>query len=340
MTPTTRFMPRRMPLLFLPILPHLRHQAGAALLAAMLTVTLVATLASAAMWQQYRSIEVEAAERARAQNAWVLTGALDWARLILREDARSGGADDLSEPWAVPLAEARLSTFLAAADQQASTDSGDSASDIFLSGNITDLQAKLNVANLVDGGKINDAGFRSFNRLFELLGLPVTELSALAENLRFALDTSPENRSGSLAPLVPQRLTELTWLGLSPGTVRLLTPYITLLPTRTAVNINTAGVEVIYASIAGLDLARAQRLVGQRQRTPFKTLTDTTQLLGSTIALNSAEHATGTRFFEVRGRLRTPRGVVEEQSLIQRDGLDVRILRRERVVPQWATPPI
>ena len=41
------------------------RQCGAALLAAMLTVTLVATLASAAMWQQWRSTEVEAAERAR-----------------------------------------------------------------------------------------------------------------------------------------------------------------------------------------------------------------------------------------------------------------------------------
>jgi hypothetical protein len=53
-------------------------------------------------------------KRSRVQSAWVLTGALDWARLILREDARSGGADHLGEPWAVPLQEARLSTFLAA----------------------------------------------------------------------------------------------------------------------------------------------------------------------------------------------------------------------------------
>ena len=89
-----------------------KHQNGAALLAAMLTVTLVATMAAAAMWQQWRSVEVEAAERSRVQSAWILSGALDWARLILREDARSGGADHLAEPWAVPLQEARLSTCL------------------------------------------------------------------------------------------------------------------------------------------------------------------------------------------------------------------------------------
>jgi len=97
-----------------------RHSAqrGAAILTAMLTVALVATLASAMLWQQWRQTEVEAAQRARVQSQWVLTGALDWARLILREDARQGGSDNLTEPWAVPLAPARLSTFLSAQQGQ------------------------------------------------------------------------------------------------------------------------------------------------------------------------------------------------------------------------------
>ena len=86
-----------------------RRQTGAALLMAMLTVTLVASLAATALWQQWRSLQVETAERTRQQSLWVLTGAMDWARMILREDARTGGADHLAEPWAVPLEEARLS---------------------------------------------------------------------------------------------------------------------------------------------------------------------------------------------------------------------------------------
>ena len=47
------------------------HQRGAALLAAMLTVTLVATFAEAALWQQWRAVEVETAERPRLQSAWL-----------------------------------------------------------------------------------------------------------------------------------------------------------------------------------------------------------------------------------------------------------------------------
>ena len=72
------------------------RQSGAALLAAMLTVMLVATFSAAALWQQWRASEVEAAERGRVQAAWILIGALDWSRLILREDALTGGPDHLA----------------------------------------------------------------------------------------------------------------------------------------------------------------------------------------------------------------------------------------------------
>ena len=59
----------------------------------MLTVSLVAMLAAGAAWQQWRTIEVESTERQHAQAQWLLLGALDWARIILREDARSGNPD-------------------------------------------------------------------------------------------------------------------------------------------------------------------------------------------------------------------------------------------------------
>lgn len=314
-------------------------QRGVALLSAMLTVTLVATLASAALWQQWRSVEIESAERARMQDAWILTGALDWARLILREDARTGGADDLTEPWSVPLAESRLSTFLAAGGAEAAATDGadDGASETFLSGRITDLQSRLNVNNLVDGSIVSNTALRSFARLYGLLNLPVAELQQVAENLRFAADISADNRSAALAPLKPQRLPELVWLGMSPASLKLLEPYITLLPARTPMNLNTAPAEVIYASVAGLDMAGAQRLVAQRERTPFRNLQEANRHVPEA-ELSAELHAVATRYFEVRGLLRTAKGAIEESSLLQRDGMDVRILRRERVAPVDLAP--
>lgn len=319
-----------------------RIQRGAALLMAMLTVTLVATFAAAAMWQQWRSVEVEQAERARVQSAWILTGALDWARLILREDARSGGIgapDHLSEPWAVPLEEARLSTFLAAEKGVATVSSVDDTMDAFLSGQIIDLQSLLNVNNLVEQGKISEAGMRSFQRLFDLLGLPPAQLATLAENLRFASDTSASNQSAALASLLPQKVEQLVWLGLPPDTVAALGPYVTLLPSRTTVNLNTAKAQVIYAAVDGLTLPEAQRLVSERDRSHFRSVADAAKLIGRELpAFSNDNVSVGSRFFESHGRLRLGQLVVEERSLLQRDQAEVRAIRRERGVIE-APPP-
>lgn len=315
-----------------------RSQRGAALLMAMLTVTLVATFAAAAMWQQWRSIEVEQAERTRVQSGWILTGALDWARLILREDAKSGGdggADHLSEPWAVPLEEARLSTFLAAEKGVAMDVAGDEAIDAFLSGQIVDLQSMLNVRNLVDNGQVSPAWLRSFTKLFELVGLPPAQLATLAENLRFAADTSAANRSAPMAPLMPQRLEQLVWLGLTPETIAALKPYVTILPSTTAtpINLNTARAEVIYASVDGLTMAQAQRLVAERERTHFRTVADAAKLVGRDAStFPSDQVSVGSKYFESRGRLRLGQMVVEERSLLRRDLAEVRAIARERGV--------
>ncbi len=56
-----------------------RHERGAALLTAMVIVTLVATLAAAMVWQHWRAVQAETIERSRIQSAWILSGALDWA---------------------------------------------------------------------------------------------------------------------------------------------------------------------------------------------------------------------------------------------------------------------
>jgi general secretion pathway protein K len=307
----------------------MRQQRGAALLAAMLTVALVASFAAAALWQQWRAVEVETAERSRVQSGWILTGALDWARLILREDARSGGADHLGEPWSVPLQEARLSTFLAA-DKANTVDTG--AENAFLSGQILDQQSLLNVTNLVEAGRLSEPGLQSFERLFDLLGLPAQELNVLAENLRFASDISTDNRSADKAGLLPQKVEHLTWLGLSARTAAVLQPYVTVLPQRTGVNLNTAPAEVIYAAVPGISLADAQRLVTERDRSHFRTTADAAKLLGNNEGFNTDMVTVASRFFEVRGRLRLGDAVVEERSLLRRDGIEVRTVMRERGV--------
>jgi general secretion pathway protein K len=309
---------------------HTAHpsQRGAALLAAMLTVALVATFAAGALWQQWKSIEVEGAERQRTQARWLLTGALDWARVILREDARAGNAgapsDHLAEPWAVPLQEARLSSFLSALPDGtgASVDETKLAQQVLLSGQISDLQGRLNVTNLLQGEQLDAATVIAFQRLFDALGLPPAQLSLLTQGLAAA------QRKNEASPLMPQRVSQLTWFGLTPQTLNILSPHITLLPTRTPINVNTASIQVLYASVPGMSLSDAQRLVQQRERQHWATLDAFQKALGRSINLSDA-FSVSTKFFEVTGRLRMPQTVLQERSLVQREMQDLKVLWRE-----------
>ena len=327
------------------------RQRGAALLIALLTVTLIATFAATALWQQWRMTEIEAAERARVQSAWVLIGALDWSRLILREDARASGAspaDHLAEPWAVPLEEAKLTTFLAA-DKNIASDALEGLPEAFLSGQILDAQARLNVRNLVKAGQPAPNAVAAFQKLFELLGLPTGQVSTLTDALRrasppAAAPTGAEGGAGSSgvtglaatagtegAPLMPQRVAELVWLGLPPSTVTAIEPYVTVLPAETPLNINTASAEAISASVPNLDLACARRLVEQRQRKFFAQLKEAAEANKHCgIQFVPGEQSVSTSYFEVRGRLRLERTWVEERSLLFRNGMVLNVVWRQR----------
>jgi general secretion pathway protein K len=315
----------------------MKAQRGAAILTAMLTVVLVATLASASLWQQWRSVEIETAERSRTQSTWVLTGAMDWARLILREDARKGGADHLGEPWAVPLAQARLSTFLAADRSDAQVD--EDAPEAFLSGSMVDLQSRLNVTNLVQDGKIHEPSYKAFQRLFKQLNLPAFELTALANQLLRAQAPVVAGQAPVDVPLLPQDVDQLAWLGVSPRSIAVLRPYVTLLPVPTPVNLNTASVEVLYACVNTFEMADAHRLVTARSTTPLTTLADALKLAGKADALFiDARHSVTSRYFEVSGQLQVGATTVQVTSLVQRDGMTVKSLIWQRGVVTAKVP--
>jgi len=307
---------------------HTKRQRGAALLAAMLTVALVATFAAGALWQQWRAIEIEGAERQRTQARWLLTGALDWARVILREDARASDAstptDHLAEPWAVPLQEARLSSFLAALPDGTGNTVDDQtlAQQVLLSGQITDAQGRMNVNNLLQGNQLNSRSVMAFERLFNALDVPITQLNLLTQGLIAA------QRQNNDAPVMPQRVAQLGWLGLSPQALQVLTPYITLLPAGTPINLNTASVPVLYASVPNLSLSDAQRLVQQRERQHWATLEAFQKALGRPVNIDNS-HSVNSHFFEVFGRLRMPQTTLQERSLLQREGQELKVLWRE-----------
>ena len=320
-----------------------RDQRGAALLTAMIIVTLIASLAAGMVWQQYRAVQIEAADRARAQSTWILQGALDWARLILLEDARENrkkAIDYLGEPWAVPLAEARLSTFLAAENSAATND--DSGPEAFLSGSIEDAQSRYNLRALLGGPKVPELEQRVLERLCSQVNAPPGTAAVIINGLRAAFPAPASSASAPAAaasdpvvsdngPLQPAGLDQLAWLGLDADTLNRLQPYVVLLPKLTPVNLNTAPREVIAALFDGVDLASAERVVQGRKGRPLQNIADAAAFLPATVKVEAGRASVDSSFFIITGRLRLEERQLEQRSLIERQGLNMVVLARERI---------
>jgi general secretion pathway protein K len=317
-----------------------QRQRGAALLTAMVIVTLVTTVAASMVWQQWRSVQVESAERSLVQSQWMLVGALDYGRMILRADKPE--VDHLGEPWALGLAETRVSSLLSGDKENT-----DDAPDAFLSGQLIDATARYNLYNLLANApprEIQPEQLAAFKRLCQFAGVQTSVADALAQSLRRAvLAFDAQNDAGAMgelggtdgrssAPLIPRSLDQLVWLGIDAGTIERLRPFTTVLPLEvspTPINVNTASREVLAAVIPNLDLGRAERLVQVRQRDSFGNLDEVKnqsglqELPGTGLALNS-------EYFEVQGRLRLEDRVLSQHYLVHRVGKDVMVIQEEK----------
>lgn len=305
-------------------------QRGAALLLAMLIVVLVASLAAATTWTQRQSVQAERDERAQQQSRWLIRGALDWAKIVLVQDyeadrvAGRALVDHLNEPWTVPLAESRLGTFLAA-DNNVSTDANADLTEAFFSGGIEDLNARLNVANLVSSGELDAAAVAQFQRLFLALGLAPELVITMAENYLastlLALDAN--------VALTPTCTDEMVWLGLTPAQLDLLRPYVAVLPTRTTINLNTASERVLAAAFDPELNSAAATLVAARARAPLSSLAQAQSLLAAQPALSTMQYSVSSDYFRVAGHMRLEDLEVRDSYILHRDGRRVRIVGRE-----------
>ncbi len=299
-----------------------RRPRGAALLMALVIVALIATAAASAVWQQWRVVQVEAGERERTQSDWLLDGALAWAQQVLDDDARGGGADHLGEPWALPLAEVRVSSWLSAGPAEG-------AAPAFISGRISDLQARYNLRNLVHGSTVQSDELERLEQLCEAVGVDRMWAGRLATAINAAL-VRAATRTSFDAPLLPLSVAQLDWLGIDAASARRLAPHVVLLPVRTPVNVNTASAEVLGLAIGGLDRAAAAHLLALRERRPFQSLQQVEQALPELAPLDARQVAVSSDYFEVLGQLRVADHVTEQRALVMRRAGRATLVWRER----------
>ena len=277
-------------------------QKGTAVIMAMLVVAAAATLVSGALWQQNALMRETENELAYAQARWLLRGAIDWAGVILMEDARTSSIDHRGEPWAVPLADTRLNE-------------NDGRPPAYLAGGIEDEQAKFNLRNLAAGPALNEAELQALRRLLGALRIDESFAGRIGERLLAAVRASGVQPAPGLA-----FADELLQVGMEPDALERLRPFVTVLPEPTPLNVNTAPAELLAARIADLALLDARRLVSSRDRAPFKDLGDALQRLRqSNPALSEQGLAVATRYFSIDGTVTYGSARLNARALVRRE---------------------
>lgn len=304
------------------------RQRGVAVITALLLTTLAITIVASLFWQQQVQVRSIENQRLQLQKQWILRGALDWARLILRADVMNSTTDNLDEPWAVPLAETRLDQYVE--NERADTDASDAA----VSGSIIDAQSRYNLNNLCWEANVNLCAIGEFNRAevaaFARLLSAVQLDTVLAEAVANAMVTSQARAAGDASGSSKSRQIGLEQIddlfavpGFTPEAVEKLKELVIFLPASglTPVNVNTASPEVLVARIDTLSLSDAAVLVASRKTASFLNLGDfRNRLQGKSLGDAEGKVDIKTRFFLVNGNVRMNRAGLEVQALIERNG--------------------
>jgi len=290
-----------------------RTERGAAVVMAMLVVAVAATLVTGAFWRQSVIARQAENELSFAQAKWLMRGAIDWAGVILAEDARTSRVDHAGEPWAVPLADTLLNA-------------DDGRDPVYLTGTIRDEQAKFNLRNLVGPKGVIPREVEVLRHLLALIGASESLAEPVAERV---LATVPGEGGRKQVELALGTIDDLLGVeGVSATTIERLRPFVTVLPQPTPVNANTALAEVLAARIENLALADARRLTASRDRAYFKDRTDVlSRITELKLKASDAEIAVATRFFVVDGTVSFRRARLHTQALLRREGNRVELVR-------------
>ncbi|HWJ95069.1 MAG TPA: type II secretion system minor pseudopilin GspK [Telluria sp.] len=306
------------------------RQDGVAVITALLLTTLAVSIVASLFWQQQVQVRTMENQRLQLQTKWILRGALDWATVVLRQDAYTSQWTSLDQVWATPLAETRLDQYI-----ERERLAGESY-DATLSGNITDAMSRYNLRNLAENGVPQEAEIANFKRLLQVLQLD----QGLAQRVAFMVASGqprevkpPEEGGGTPQPAgaapvqVPagtlpmpiMRVDDLLAVpGFKPEIVEKLRPFVVVLPARTKVNVNTAPAEVLAAMLPGGSLSEANGLVQQRKRAPWRGVSYFTAQ--TTHPPDDAEQVLDVKsyWFLIDSRIRLDRAALNSQALVER----------------------
>jgi len=291
----------------------MRSARGAAIIVAMLVAALAATVAVALAGDQQRWLADVTNRRDQVQAQSLALAGVQWARQVLQDDARAGTVDHLAEIWAYPLPATPIANGS-------------------IEGRIEDAQGRLNLNNVDMQGAAGDAERLRLAQLFAAHGVDTKSLAALAdwidEDASVRADGAEDGFyaqrvKASAAPNAPLvRAAELAAVRYMDAQAwAALAPYVVALPAGTALNINTAGPDVIVAAVPDLAGEKLAAFLAERARRPFTTMADLRERLPQGVTLPSgASFVFASRYFLVTVKSRQGDALAQARALLKRDG--------------------
>ena len=304
---------------------NLSKNKGVALITALLVVSLAATAAITLSARQQFDIR-RTANLINGDQAWLYAkGAEAWSMAILIRDLEDNTTDSLQDTWAQTLPPIELPGG-------------------FMTGEIEDLHSRLNLNNLIQNDKSDPLTFNRFQRLLGILELEPELAQAVVDWLDPNIDAlTPDGAEddyylGLENPYLAanRKLVSVSELRLIKGfdqkTYKRLSPYVTALPDRTAININTAPAEVLACLGKDINLELAAELIAEREEEPFEKVEDFTgnELLKDN-AVEIQDLAVTSQYFMLHNNTQIDRARARLDSLIYRgDRAAISVLQRSQ----------
>ena len=317
----------------------MKQQRGVALITVLLVVTIVTLVCAGLIARQQLSIR-NTGNQLTVSQAWQYAlGGEGLGQAVLLRDLKAPGVDPRAtidhplEAWAKPLPVFPI-------------DGGE------IGVAIEDLAGRFNLNSLVIDERRNDAAVKRFQRLLLRLKIEKPYAERLvdwldkdqeptgeygAEDNQYLLMQPPYRTAGHEM----QDISELRLLlGMTEQDYRRLLPYVAVLPSKVALNVNTASAMVLSCLSDSLDPASAQSLLAGRGREGYKEIRsflDQPALAGSGVNANGL--AVGSAYFQVRSEVRLGDRRQVLLSTLQRDPKGVvRVLRRDTGQPGYLSP--
>lgn len=288
-------------------------QRGVALITAVLIVALVAAVAVAMATRQQLDIR-RTANLFDTDRAYLFAlGGESFARMILADDRRKNNVDGLDEFWAkevtIPVEGA------------------------VLSGKMSDQQGLFNLNNLVmDDGKPSEPDIKRFEHLLNVLGMDSKRVQPVVDWIDpdieprmpdgaeddVYMQLNPPYRAANERMASPSELVLVR--GFSYADYRKLAPFVTALPVRTRLNINTAPPELLATVVEGLTLQDGEALAEARDDKHYDKIED---FIGQPMLQNrgviAADLTVGSDYFLLQAGAEFDRGQMQLYSLLARD---------------------